>query len=229
MNKAEFLLKNVSFFHGLNLDDLKLIAPLLTERKYKKNSIIFFEGDEGHEFYIVKSGSVKIYRQSETKEIILRIFRSGDYFGEMALLQQNQVRSTTAETLEPSELWIMKKDEFVKLLEQNPNMLLKLLDVYMDRLRKANDMIENLTFLDVRSRIIKLIIDLYKQYGTDENGTYTIDLKITHQQMAHMAGTGRETVTKVLSELQDKHFIHVENKKIIVRRLDRLQEMIQSV
>lgn len=216
------LLQHVPLFEDFCEDELRSVAPLFIERKYRKGTILFFEGDIGNELYIIRSGLVKIYRLEADKEITLALFRDGDFFGDMALIQKGFTRSATAETLEATSCYILSRAEFYRFLEQSPKLCLKLIEVTMDRLRKANEQIHNLTFLDVRSRILRTIRRLSEEYGKPAPGGWMIDLKLTHQQLANMAGTVRESVTKVLQELQDQEIIRIDKKRIIVADLDQL-------
>lgn len=216
LSEVQSLLKHVPLFEDLDESELQEVAPLFAERKYKKGSILFFEGDSGNDMYIIKTGFVKIYQLADEKEITLALFRDGDFFGEMALIQKDLLRSATAETLETSTLFVINRSAFQHFLENSPTLCLKLLEVTMQRLRKANEQIHDLTFLDVRSRIIKNIHRLSEDYGKPIPGGLLIDLKLTHQQLANLVGTVRESVTKVLQELQDRKIISIENKRIII-------------
>lgn len=222
MSTIKNLLKNVPLFEDLDESELQAVAPLFAERKYKKGSILFFEGDAGNDMYIIKSGFVKIYQLADDKEITLALFREGDFFGEMALIQKDLLRSATAETMESSVLYIINRTAFQHFLEHSPKLCLKLLEFTMQRLRKANEQIHDLTFLDVRSRIIKNIHRLSEDYGKPIPGGLLIDLKLTHQQLANLVGTVRESVTKVLQELQDSNIISIENKRIIIHDIKSL-------
>ncbi|MGE5701071.1 MAG: Crp/Fnr family transcriptional regulator [Clostridia bacterium] len=221
-------LAEVPFFRDLSPEELTQIRKLFIERRYKKGAPIFFEGDPGEEFFIVKYGTVKIFRFDRSREVILALFREGDYFGEMAVLQKHEVRSASAQTLDACVLYAMKRKDFEHLLESNPRLTLKLVESLMDRLRKANEQIEDLTFLDARSRIIKNLLNLAEEHGVTQDDGRLIDLKLTHQQIADMVGTVRETVTKVLLELQDKALISVDKKKILLKDLPALESLIQS-
>lgn len=226
MSKMKFLL-DVPFFSELSPVELEPLTNLIIERKYKKGATIFLEGDSGDEFYIIKSGMVKIYRFDGIREVILDLFREGDYFGEMAVFQlKNKTRSASAETLEPTVLYALKRKEFLEVLESKPKLALKLLDISMNRLRKANEKIEDLTFLDARSRIIKTILDLSEDHGVSHPEGTLVNMKLTHQQLADMVGTVRETVTKVLLELQSHDYIHIEKKKILLREPLKLSALM---
>jgi len=222
MSTIQTLLKNVPLFEDFDEEELQSVAPLFSERKYKKGAILFFEGDIGNDMYIIKSGFVKIYQLEEDKEITLALFRDGDFFGEMALIQQGFTRSATAETIEPTVMYAISRIEFQRFLENSPKLILKLLEFTVQRLRNANEQIHDLTFLDVRSRIVKNIHRLSEDYGKPVPGGLLVDLKLTHQQIANMVGTVRESVTKVLQELQDRGIISIENKRIIIHDLKKL-------
>lgn len=221
------LLQNVPLFQQLTEEDLQGIAPLFTEKRVKKGSILFHEGDEGGEFFLIKSGVVKIYRLDAYKEIILALFRDGDFFGEMSLIGNNQTRSATAETLELCTFYVLKRSIFTQYLEKSPKLLFKLLETTMERLRQANEQIYDLTFLDVRSRIIKTLIRLSEQHGIPTHEGLLINVKLTHQQIANMVGTVRESVTKVLQELLDDEYIQIEKKLITLRNIEAIKGEIR--
>jgi CRP/FNR family transcriptional regulator len=202
-------------------------VPLFKERHFRKGTILFFEGDYGDEMFIITSGLVRIYRIEQSKEITLALFRTGDFFGEMALIDKTATRSATAETIEPSTILSISRGDFFRFLEKSPRLLLRLLEVNMQRLRKANDQIHDLTFLDVRSRIVKTISRLAEEYGTPTPQGMFIDMRLTHQQIANMVGTVRESVTKVLQELQDDGIISIQQKRIMVYDLPKLKALIQ--
>jgi CRP/FNR family transcriptional regulator len=108
-------------------------------------------------------------------------------------------------------------------MEKSPRLCLKLLETTMQRLRHANDQIYDLTFLGVRSRIIKMILRLSEQHGTQTPDGLLIDLKLTHQQLANMVGTVRESVTKVLQELLDDDLIHIDKKLITLKNMEAIR------
>jgi CRP/FNR family cyclic AMP-dependent transcriptional regulator len=227
MNTLVHLLQHVPIFHDLSEDELQAFAPLFHEKKFKKGSILFLEGDPGEEFYLIKEGVIKIYRIDDAKEIILSLFQEGDFFGEMSMLQEGLTRSATAETLEASTLYTMKRSAFVQFMEKSPKLCLKLLEATMSRLRKANEQIYDLTFLGVRSRILKSIVRLSEEYGIKTNDGILIDVKLTHQQLANMVGTVRESVTKVLQDLQEEKYISIHKKKIILLNAEALRRDIR--
>ncbi|MDF2960407.1 MAG: transcriptional regulator, Crp/Fnr family [Paenibacillus sp.] len=220
------LLQNVPIFQDFSISELEAIAPLFVERTFKKGTILFFEADLGDEFFLIETGVVKIYRIDYAKEIILALFRDGDFFGEMSLIQKGLTRSATAETLETSTIYTLVRSEFYQFLERSPKLSLRLLEATMERLRKANEQIYDLTFLDVRMRIIKVVCRLAEEHGINKHGSLMINMKLTHQQLANLAGTVRESVTKVLQELQEDQIITIQKKMIFVNNMEAMKRLL---
>lgn len=222
-------LRDFPFFEHLDDEHIAEISKLCSTRVYKKGESIFFEGDEGDELFLVISGVIQIYQNNNSRDVIFSIFREGDFFGEMALLQNERVRSASARTIEKSTLCILKKRDFIPLLKSKPEIMIGILETTLDRLRDANKLITELTILDVRTRIAHMLIRLSEQYGLPSSEGILINVKLTHQQMADMTGTARETVTKSLLELQQEQFIRIDQKKILVCNIDALRNMFDAV
>ncbi|QJD84675.1 Crp/Fnr family transcriptional regulator [Cohnella herbarum] len=222
-------LRDFPFFEHLDDEHIAEISKLCSTRIYKKGESIFFEGDEGDELFLVISGVIQIYQNNSSRDVIFSIFREGDFFGEMALLQNERVRSASARTIEKSTLCVLKKRDFIPLLKSKPEIMIGILETTLDRLRDANKLITELTIIDVRTRIAHMLIRLSEQYGLPSSDGILIDVKLTHQQMADMTGTARETVTKSLLELQQEQFIRIDQKKILVCNIDALRTMFGAV
>ncbi|OMF25612.1 hypothetical protein BK133_21205 [Paenibacillus sp. FSL H8-0548] len=223
------VLRDFPFFEHLDEEHLAEISKLCTKRLYKKGESIFFEGEEGDELYLVISGVIQIYQDNQSRDVVFSIFREGDFFGEMALLQNERVRSASARTIEKSVLCILKKRDFLPLIKSKPEILIGIFETTLDRLRDANKLITDLTILDVRTRIARMLLRLTEQHGVPTAEGVLIDLKLTHQHLADMTGTARETVTKSLIELQNEQLIRIDQKKILVCNVDTLRSILDSV
>lgn len=220
------LLPIIPIFEGLNNTEMEAISPFFMERSYKRAAIVCLEGDEGDEMYVIKKGAVKVYHALEEKDVILSFLREGDCFGEMALFDESQTRSATVETLEPTVLYVLKRRDFLKILHDHPKMAVRLLQLTMARLRKANERIQNLNLLNARSRIIKTILRLANEYGVQKDNGLLIDFKLTHQQIADLTGVVRETVSAILIDLREEGLIEIEQKKIRIKTFDLLEEQV---
>ncbi|MFB9324853.1 Crp/Fnr family transcriptional regulator [Paenibacillus aurantiacus] len=212
------LFKSIPIFEGLEMDELKAIEPLFKKRTYTRGTILFMEGDLGDECFVIDSGLVKIFRVDESREITLALLHEGDYFGEMAMIRKGMPRSATAEVIETGMLYSLSRTDFMYFLESNPKMCLKLLEETMERLRNANEQIYDLTFLDLKARLHKVLVRMADEKGVPVEGGMMIPFKLTHQQLANLVGSIRESVSKMLIELQDEQLISVKNKQFTIHR-----------
>jgi len=219
----------IPFFRDIDEALLTQLVPYMREESYKKGSIIFHEGDEGNQIFFIRSGMVSIYTSNKAKRITLAYLTKGEYFGEMALMQPGLTRSATAETLTAVKAYSLHRADFQQLVEKDRNVPFLLLYYTMERLRKANMQIFDLTFLNVQHRIIRRLLDLGKEVGTQrEDGSFLIPMKITHQQLADTVGAARETVSKIIIELQDKGLIDLNNKRLALLKPDKLNQLLND-
>ncbi len=219
---------SIPFFREIDPVLLDRMAPYIHQKTYRKGELIFLEGDDGDEIFFIGSGSVSIYTFDKSKKVILAFLHEGEYFGEMAMMRPGLVRSATAECLVQTKLYILRRSDFQTLIEHDRNIAFQLLDYTMERLRRANQQIYDLTFLNVRTRIVKRLLVLAEPGLTQEANEYTIPLKITHQQLAEMVGAVRETVSKVLQELQDEGVIQILDRHIRLNDISELRARIES-
>jgi cAMP-binding proteins - catabolite gene activator and regulatory subunit of cAMP-dependent protein kinases len=218
----------IPFFREVDSDVLESLVPYLAERTFKKGTVIFFEGDEGDDVYFIRSGAVQIYTFDGTKKVILAYLRDGEYFGEMAMIKPGARRSASAEAAQLTKVYALKRSAFERLIMEHPRLALYILDDTMERLRRANQQIYDLTFLNVRTRILKRLLRLAQENGTETPEGLLIGMKVTHQQMAEMVGAVRETVTKVFNELQEEGIIVVRQKMILLPNPDLLVQRLQE-
>ncbi|MFD0715328.1 Crp/Fnr family transcriptional regulator [Paenibacillus sp. GCM10027626] len=222
-------LRDFPFFDNLDEESLGKIAKFILKRKYDKGTNIFLEEDQGDELYFIESGLVQIYRLNEAREIILSLLKEGDFFGEMAVLEDEQVRSASAKTVEKTTLYVLKRRDFDWLMSSNPDIAINILKTALTRLRRANELITDLTVHDARARIARGLLRLIEMHGVHTAEGILINMKLTHQQIADMTGTVRETVTKVMSDLQLQQIVAVEKKIILVIDLAKLKQLVDTV
>jgi len=220
---------SIPFFRDIDQALLDQLVPYIREESYKKGAIIFHEGDEGNQLFFIRTGMVSIYTSNKAKRITLAYLTKGEYFGEMALMQPGLTRSATAETLTAVKAYTLHRADFQRLVEKDRTVPFLLLNYTMERLRKANMQIYDLTFLNVQHRIIRRLLDLGKEVGTQrEDGTFLIPMKITHQQLADSDGAARETVSKIIIDLQEKELIDLNNKRLALLKPDELNHLLNS-
>jgi CRP/FNR family transcriptional regulator len=205
------------FFREMDPDLLARIASRMTEKVLCRGTLIFLEGADGEEVYFLVSGAVMVSTLNKTKKVVFSILREGELFGEIALISKKAGRTATVETLTQTRLFALNKNDFCQLVEQERAFVHYLLLNMIERLTYANQKIYNLTFLSVRSRIIKQLLQLHDhRFAADRTDPEAAAPRLTHQQLADMVGAVRETVSKILQELQEEGMITVRNRQILL-------------
>jgi CRP/FNR family transcriptional regulator len=209
------LIRSVPLFSTLSDDEFNQLAPIFVTRAYRKNQIIFMEEETGNYMYLVLSGKVKVTKAgSGGKETILAIHKSGDFFGEMSLLD-GKTEPATVSAMEDAKIISVSGADFHKFLLHNEKVMLQIIHVLCARLR-AVWQTQSQNYRTVEERIGRCLHELGKKHGIrDAHGTI-IDLKITHQDLAEMVGTSRETVTRALARLRQQDIIEISNRRISI-------------
>lgn len=202
----EFLNK-VPLFANLTADQLSAIANICSKKTFKAGTILFHEKEPGSVFYIVYSGSVKIFTKASTgEEKILSMFRAGDSFGELSLLD-GKPRSASAQTLEDSVLITLMAQNFLDLLRTNFDISLVIMRELCDRLRDTNQHVHDLTFLDARTRVIKSLIKLANKNGNRQGNVITIRMTLNYDEVSQLAGVQKPVLMQVIRDFQEKQIL----------------------
>ncbi len=205
--KDSDLLATVPIFSDLSANVLDELLSRMTKRSYQKNNMILMEDEFGDTFFIIASGSIKITRVSEDgREVILAMLGESEFFGEMSLLD-GETRSANAIAIEESEVLILKRHDFLLFLERFPKIAISLLTEMAGRIRKSDQQIESLSLSDAEHRIGITLIRMAEELGTIRQGKVEISNLPYQQDIANMAGTSRETVSRMMKILEDKGFI----------------------
>lgn len=211
------MLQRVAVFADLDAAALDNIARLSSERLFPKESIIVGHEDPGDALYVVCEGRVKVVLYGRSgREIILSVFKAGDFFGEMSLLD-DEPRSANVIAAEDSRLLVLERRAFAEHLQRHPATALKVLAEMSRRLRRADAVIGNLALLDVYARVARFLRDLAKTEGERRDGGVVIRQRPAQQEIASMIGTSRETVSRALSEFQRRGLLEISGRKVILR------------
>ena len=221
-------LKHLPVFEELAPADLAAISQVTLERRYKKNMIIFMEGEPGEGFHYVKSGKVKIVKMSQDgREHIINILGPGEVFAEVLLFNPGPYPAA-AVALEDSVIGIIKNNDLENVVAGNARIALHIIRVMSKKLLHAQMKIKTLALSDTFSRTAHVLIRLSQQYGRAVAGGVEIDLDMTRQDLANLIGTTRETVSRVLNAMRKDKVLRFADQKIIIadeKRLDRYREM----
>ena len=200
-------LDEIHVFSDLSQEELEKVANFCTPRTYPKNSMIILEEEFGDTVFGIIKGTVKITRvNDEGKEVILALLGQGELFGELAVLD-GEARSANALAQEQCTLLAFPKGEFLNLLKHNFKISFALMGELAKRLRKSDQQIEALSLSDAEHRIGVSILNLAEDMGIIKKGQVTIEKLPFQQDIANMAGTSRETVSRVLTMFEEKSMI----------------------
>jgi CRP-like cAMP-binding protein len=217
-------LESVPIFADLEEPDLRKIEKLGLRKKYKKGNIVVLEKEMGAALFVIISGKVKIVRTDEDgREVILSIFGPGEFFGEMSLLD-GLARSASVVALTKAELFMIHRRDFLKLVNEHPQVAISLLGELTTRLRKADTQIKSLSLKDASGRVANVILMLADDIGVFRKGKVEIDELPLQQDMANMAGTSRETVSRMLHQFIREGHLQLEGNKLTMNDYDEFRK-----
>jgi CRP/FNR family cyclic AMP-dependent transcriptional regulator len=209
-------------FENANRDMLQSLANRLRRRRFRRNEVIFHQGDSGDSLHVVASGAVKILLPSaEGEEAIIATLRPGDFFGELALLD-GSTRSATAAALEASETLVLPRPVLMDLLGTVPGLGDALLVGLARELRRLTSQVEELHFLDLAGRLAMRLTRLAQEAQPDASGKISLDWPYTQSDLAAMIGGTRQSVNRLLSELVDEGLIEISPSALVITDLDEL-------
>jgi CRP/FNR family transcriptional regulator len=215
----EFL-GNTQMFRSLPLDQLESLAKIAQLKTYRKGETIFWEGDEGTGFFVVKTGRVKVFKLSaDGKEQILHLFAVGEHFAEVPAFD-GQCFPASAAAVEKSELLFFEQTAFLDLLRQEPTLAINMLVSFARHLRRFANLVENLSLKEVPGRLATYLLDLSDRTGNSQ----IVELDLTKSQLAARLGTIPETLSRVFYKLSSEGLIALDGAKITILDRDRLSE-----
>ncbi len=213
----ESFVARVPLFSGLSPAECKAVCSAMVPRNFSANQIIVQEEDKNNRsFFVILEGSVNvIVFTTEGKQTILASLQKGDFFGEMALLD-GEPRSASVVAAEPCSLLMLYRRSFLELLKSQPTMATTMLVEMSHRLRKANRHISTLSLMSVYGRIADVLLQIGSEKGRRIDNMTVVENRPTHQAIADRAGTSRETVSRVISQLQKKGYITIDRKRLVI-------------
>ena len=224
MSKTDHL-RNVPIFTDLTDSDLTKIASNMVPRVYEKGQMILLEESMGETFFIITQGAVKVTRLSaDGREVILAMLGESDFFGEMSLLD-GEGRSANIVANEYAKVLTLSRSDFLDCLESYPKIAIALLEELAIRLRKSDQQIESRSLSDSEHRIGITLIRLAGELGTIKQGHVTVKNLPYQQDIANMAGTSRETVSRTLKLLEDKKLVRRKNRNLTIYNFDAFRRV----
>ena len=220
-------LQGVPFFTQLPKEETMELAAQLVMRRFGHGQVIFHHGDPGGLLYIISEGKVKISHSTQDgQEALLAILGAGDFFGELALLDDSP-RSATAEALETTDTLTLHREDFRHYLSSNPDFAMHVLQTMAKHIRRLNSQLSDIFFLDLAGRLARTLLRLADQHGKLVNDCIMIDLSLTQTDLAEMTGATRVSINKTLGRFRRSGWVKFENRRFSICDRTALEDLIQ--
>lgn len=227
IEKRELLSKSILFYE-LPAEDLDGLVKFAKLRRVAAKEVIFYKADPGRQMSALLSGRVKLSTVSaDGKEMVFGILGRGEIFGEISLLDGEE-RTATVTAIEPTELLIIERRDFIAFLERQPKVAIQLLGTLALRLRLTNELFEDTIFRNLPARLAKRLLILAESCGEEMTDGTLIDLKLSQQEIGNMIGTSRESVNKQMRAWEQEGLIKFRRGYVTIMQSDKLEAFAES-
>jgi len=225
---SECNIRMKSIFCELSVNEVQTLNDAKKNIKFKKGQTIYYEDSYPRCLYCINYGMVKITQMGiDGKEQIVHLAHTGDIIGYSAILCGDKY-SSTAVAMEDTSLCIIPIDLFFTYVKQNQNVAFKLIHLFSKNLKDAEKKIINIIQRPVKERIAQSLLLLKESYGYESDGR-TLKISIKRDELASIAGTTRETATRILLDLKKKKIIELSGKKIIIIKHTELLKIAKVI
>lgn len=226
MDSKFWYLKNCDLFERLRPEQIARLESRCQSRKFARGSLLYLPSDRGDSVLLVTSGRVKLYHlTADGKQALLALIDPGEVFGELALFDQGP-REEFAEAMEATTVVLIPRDEVQRLMQEHPTVSLEVTRLMGMRRRRVERRLKSLLYRSNRERLIHLLLDLAEKYGRPAPDGLHLGIRLSHQELASMIGSTRETVTVLLGELQSEGSLAIQRRRIILLQPDRMATSI---
>ena len=221
-------LKHFDIFKDLTDREIDVIDRISYMKHYKRRERIYGQDDPGDLVYLLKEGRVKIYKlSSDDKELTLAVLENGEIFGEMALIDDGP-RGTIAETLDDSDICVIRRRDFEMLLKKKPDLAMHVTKLIGLRRREIENQLENLVFRTAPSRLAALLMSLAEKYGVRDSQGIILNVKFSQQELTNLIGTAQETTSALLNEFKRLGFIDIRYRRIKILKQWQLKKIADA-
>ena len=212
------------FFRELDQRIVDSLVPHALTRKAKRGALLFRKGDPGTNLYVVCDGAVRVSAPSDHgKDAVFNLIVPGEIFGEIAFLDGGP-RTADAVMIEPGELMVIERRDFLPLLQRYPELALRLLEILCGRLRRTSQQLEDIVFLGLEPRLAKALLYLYEHSFSKPGQT----LKVTQRDISQLVGISRESTNKQLRSWQRRKWLKLERGGLTILAPDALRRLVSQ-
>ncbi len=217
------VLRQAPLFSGLDDESASSLDSSMTPRSLRRGEVLFHEGDDGDQLYVVTDGKIKLGRTSpDGRENLLAILGPGQMFGELSFFDPGP-RSATATAVTDVDVKSLGHEALSPVLREHPDVAMALLNQLAGRLRRTNEVVGDLVFSDVPGRVAKALLDLAGRFGRKADDGVHVNHDLTQEELAQLVGASRETVNKALADFASRGWMRLEPRSVVILDLERLQ------
>ena len=220
--RALWYLRKIPLLEGLSTEQYRELTGEVEVRELQRRQIVYLPGDPGDHVFFIQGGRIKCSKVSrDGKELTLTYVAAGEFFGELCVLD-GKPREEMAEAMKNSICTALPRESIRKLLMNESQIAFRFIKVIGERRRAMETKIEHLVFRDVHAKLASLLLELGREYGKETEDGLTIDQKITHQEMANLIGSTRETISLTLAAFKRKELIELQGRTVVLTDLEGL-------
>ncbi len=216
-------LSNIEIFQDLTTSELEEMDRQLTMSTCAPGKIFYMPEDSGEVLFLLKKGRVQLYRISPNgKKLVVATLGPGTIFGEMSIIGQG-MHNTFAESIDECVLCVMSRADLERLMREKPKVAIRFVEVLGDRVTQLESRLEEIAFKSIPARLASLLLRL-----ADENGEGQEIRGYTHQDLAEVLGTYRETITQTLNDFKAEGMVEISRKRVTILKRDQLELLAES-
>ncbi|MGH7764949.1 MAG: Crp/Fnr family transcriptional regulator [Candidatus Dormibacteraceae bacterium] len=221
------LLSRTALFAGLTPAELEPLLPAFRSRRFATGAYVFREGDPGDRLHLIVSGEVKISRTTEAGgEVVFAVLGAGEVFGELAVLQENAMRSADAQALAETECFVLDKPALVSFLRTRPALMWRVITLLSDYIRRKDEAFSDLAFNDIPGRVARKLLELAAARSEPVDTGREITVPLSQRTLAGLVGASRENVNRALSRFASLGVIRLERGRITILRAEELRRRV---
>ena len=229
MADSFWYIKNCDLFTQVSAEDVAWLESKSRMRKVKRGETVYVPEDTDDDILLVASGRIKIcHLTPEGKRSIIAFIDPGEIFGELALIDSSAGRDGIAEAAEKSAVVAIPKTDLMAIVQKYPAIVLGVTKLIGLRRQRVERRLRNLLFRSNRDRVIHLLLELSEKYGRRSEEGVALQIRLSHQEMASIIGSTRETVTVVLGQLQTEGLLSIARRRIVLLELDKLASEVNE-
>lgn len=228
MDQKYWYLKNCDLFSRLSSSQIAHIESCSVAKNYDRGGVVYLPSDRNDSVALLARGRVRIYHLTqEGKQAVLAIMDPGEMFGELSLMSDGH-RDEFAEAMDKSTVILIPREEILGLMAEYPDVALGVSRLMGFRRQRVERRLKSLLFRSNRERLVHLLLELASKYGEQAEEGIRIGIKLSHQELANIIGSTRETVTVLLGELQSEGSLLIRRRQLILTKLNRLADSIDA-